>query len=944
MSDTNDYSKKLIEVALPLDAINAESAREKSIRHGHPSTLHLWWARRPLAACRAVLFASMVDDPSAHPEKFPTEEDQENERQRLFKIIEELVDWDNINNEKVLKKARREIRKYAPDDGLPPVLDPFAGGGSIPLEAQRLGLEAHAGDLNPVAVLINKAMIEIPPKFAGQAPVNPEAQPDDDELVDGREWKKAKGLAEDVRYYGEWMRDKAEERIGHLYPTVTITQEMLDRRDDLREQGYEAGDELTVIAWIWARTVPSPNPAAEGARVPLARSFWLSNGRRKNVQKSWVEPAVNQTDMSYRFEVRTGDGKPRPATIGDSDGTCLLTGTAMSYEYIRKQGQAGNMGRRLMAFAAEGKHGRIYLEPNEEQEHTAQQAEPKWRPTLDLSNHPQYMGTPRYGLTTFDDLFSDRQLVALNTFSELIDEVEQEVQRDASDSGIEDAQAYADAVVTYLGFTVDKCADYWTSVATWMKRGTIRGTFARQAIPMTWDFAEANPLSDFHCAWASMYEWVAKVLDKWHDGPTGRAKPLDAVTSINSVDQSLISTDPPYYDNVPYADLSDFFYVWLRRSLQDKYPDLFGTVVTPKQQELVADRYRHDGKEGADRFFEEGMYQAFQKMREKVHPAYPVTVFYAFKQMESNGDDGQSSTGWETMLSGLSDANFQIVGTWPMRTERSGRMRQIGSNALASSVVLVCRPRPDDAPRITRGQFLKKLKDEMPEALRDLQRGNIAPVDLAQASIGPGMAIFSRYPEVVEADGSPMEIRTALALINQVLDEYLTEQEGEYDADTRWALAWYDQFGFESADYGDAETLSTAKNTSVQGMVEAGILRSGSGKVRLLKRDEMNPDWRPSEDERLTVWEATQHLIRALEQEGEEGAARLLAALQAESSVTAEAARDLAYRLYSLCERKDRTDEALAYNSLIVAWPQIERLAQDMAEQSAAPQQGELEL
>jgi len=920
----HEYRKKLIEVALPLEAINRESAHEKSVpRKGHPATMHLWWARRPLASCRAVLFASLVDDPSSHPDKFPTEEAQEKERQRLFRIIEELVKWENTNNETVLNAARAEILKSTGGNP-PPVLDPFCGGGSIPLEAQRLGLEAHASDLNPVAVLITKALIEIPPKFAGQPPVNPESRK---KLDHSKTWHGAQGLAEDVRYYGKWMRDEAEKRIGHLYPKVKLP----------KEQG---GGEATVIAWLWARTVKCPNPAC-GAQMPLVRSFWLST---KAGKKAWVEPVIDKKHKTVRFEMKTGSGQPPDGTVNRRGATCIVCGSPVPFDYVRAEGKAGRMAARLMAIVADGRRGRTYLPPAVEHEEITCATTHKWRPETELLGKAA-VNVSLYGLRVHADLFTPRQLVALTTFSDLVSEARERVLADARNAGMSDdgkplndggtgATAYADALATYLTFAVDKLADWSSTICSWIHpiQG-VRDTFARQAIPMVWDYVEINPLSSSVGNFWNHIKWVADGLEGVPQrASSGIAQQVDATAAVNGVSKPLVCTDPPYYDNIGYADLSDFFYVWMRRSLGKVHPDLFSTLLTPKAQELVATPYRFDGdKSKADRFFEEGLGKAFARMREAHHSDYPLTVFYAFKQAESEEDrDGGSdegampvSTGWETMLEGLLKARFAITGTWPMRTERGARSVSLGTNALASSIILVCRPRSTEAPLATRREFVMALKSELPTPLKNLQRGNIAPVDLAQAAIGPGMAVFSRYSKVIEADGSPMRVRTALALINQTLDEVLAEQEGEFDADTRWALAWFEQFGMTEGPYGVAETLSKAKNTAVQGMVEAGILSAKAGKVRLLKRDELSDDWDPATDRRLTIWEVSQYLIRALQQHGESGAAELVRKIGS----LGEVARDLAYRLYSICERKKWAQEALPYNSLVVAWPEITRLA-----------------
>jgi len=933
-----NYRRKLIEVALPLEDINRESAREKSIRHGHPSTLHLWWARRPLAAARAVLFGQMVDDPSGLPEEYPTEEAQTAERERLFEIIRALVKWENTTKEEVLHPARVEIarsaarnhgvslprsmtpaevadalRKYAP-----PVLDPFAGGGSIPLEAQRLGLEAHASDLNPVAVLINKAMIEIPPKFAGRPPVHPNLPA----TLLKKEWKGAEGLAEDARYYGQWMRDEAFKRIGHLYPKVTLP----------KEQG---GGEATVIAWLWARTVMCPNPAC-GARMPLVKSFELS---KKKGRETKVIPVADRTCMppKIRFEVVVSTAKATAATIGRNGGICLVCGAPASLEYIREEGQAGRIGSQLMAIVGDSKGGRVYLSPNAIHEAIAAKAEPDWGSDAVLSTHPQYMAAPRYGMTRHRDLFSPRQLTALDCLSELCDECSNVVYSDANGD-----QLYANAIVTYLAMAIDRLADSLCTLATWQSMGDfVAHAFARQALSMVWDFAEVNPFSDSTRNFLDAANWVAECIEMVPSRELpGTANQQDAALMQVPISSTVFSTDPPYYDNVPYADLADFFYVWLRRCLGSVYPDLFATVLVPKSQELVADVMRHGGREPAQRFFEDGLGKVFKRMHEGQSQAYPLTVYYAFKQTEDEGDSDNepemlsASTGWETMLEGLLKASFSIDGTWPMRTERGARTRSIGSNALASSIILVCRPRSADAEIITRRDFLGKLKRELPSALKDLQRGNIAPVDLAQASIGPGMAVFSRYSRVLESDGSPMRVRTALQLINQTLDEALAEQEGEYDADTRWAVAWFEQYGMNEGPYGVAETLSKAKNSAVGALVEDGILEARGGKVRLLKREELAAGWNPATAKRLTVWEVTQRLIYALQEDGEQGAAAILDHVGGMGDI----ARDLAYRLYTVCERKKWADEALAYNSLVVEWTGISG-AVERLERTTATQQ-----
>lgn len=944
--------KKLIEVALPLVDINAASVREKSIRHGHPSTLHLWWARRPLAAARAVLFAQLVNDPGyeRNLQRGMSLEKAEAERERLFAIIRDLVKWENTTNEAVLERARAEIRKsweetcylnrnhpqaaelFNPEK-LPAFHDPFAGGGSIPLEAQRLGLEAWASDLNPVAVLINKAMIEIPPKFAGLPPVHPKAR--EQGRLDA--WQGAKGLAEDVRQYGQWMRDEAEKRIGHLYPKVKITEEMAAERPDLREY---VGEELTVIAWIWARTVKSPNPAYRDVDVPLASTFWLS---KKKGKEAYIEPVVN--GGQYRFEVRVGmPDDPERVTTGTkpagrgSNFECLLSKTPISGKYIKEEAQAGRMGSVLMAVVAEGKRSRVYLPPTPQIEDVVRQANPKWRPEQELIGKSADQ-LPLYGMSKYWQIFTPRQLVALTTFSDLVGEARERVKADAIAAGMPDdgrgleaggdgATAYADAVSVYLAFAIDKGANYWSSICAWHTGAEkMISTFGRQAIPMVWDYTEANPFcgssGNFLLGVEQAREMIINVPARF----ISYAIQTNAASQNISLNK-IVSTDPPYYDNIGYADLSDFFYVWLRRSLKDIYSSLFTTMTVPKAEELVATPYRHGSKQAAEAFFMEGMTKALHQLAIQAHPAFPVTIYYAFKQSETK-DGGTTSTGWETFLDAVMKAGFSVTGTWPMRTELIGNLKK-NANALASSIVLVCRKRDPNAPPISRTEFIRALRTELPEALKDMTGGKegttpIAPVDLAQASIGPGMAIYSRHSAVLEADGTPLSVHDALILINKALDEHLSEAEGDLDADTRFCIQWFEEYGWKEGPYGVAETLSRAKGTSVEGVASAGVLESGGGKVRLLRADELPPDWNPETDPRIPVWEALHHLSRTFQTGGEGPAGALLARIP----TRAMQIRQLAYRLYTLCERKGWAEDARIYNELITTWHPIEVAAID---------------
>lgn len=943
--------KKLIEVALPLDAINAAAAREKSIRHGHPSTLHLWWARRPLAAARAVIFAQMVNDPGYQQgggfKYGVNKEKAQAERERLFKIIEDLVKWENTNNEEVLERARAEIRRswrevcalnkahpqaaglFNPDK-LPAFHDPFAGGGALPLEAQRLGLESYASDLNPVAVTINKAMIEIPPRFAGRAPVGPPAPADKQTKAKALEaWPGAKGLAEDVRRYGAWMRAAAKERIGYLYPQVEITAEMAKERPDLKGL---VGQKLTVIAWLWARTVKSPNPAFSHVDVPLASTFVLSS---KTGKESYVQPVVEGD--KYRFTVKVGK-PPQEATDGTkaagrgANFRCVLSDAPISGDYIKAEGQAGRMGARLMAIVAEGARGRVYLSPTRAHEDAARQAEPTWKPDIEFFQQALGFRVGNYGMTRWSDLFTPRQITALTTFSDLACDAIERVRADAVREGLADdgkglddggtgATAYAQAVGLYLALAVSKMSDAQSSLCRWKTTmDQSIATFGRQALPMVWDYSEANAFGGMAGDFGVSLKNMMRVLDELPAKPLAHVSQADAQRQDISAGK-LVSSDPPYYDNIGYADLSDFFYVWLRRSLKPIYPSLFATVAVPKAEELVATPARHGGKDHAEKFFLGGMTEALHNLAQQANPAFPVTIYYAFKQSETTGESGTFSTGWETFLEAVLAAGFALTGTWPMRTELGNRMRSSDSNALASSIVLVCRQRPADAPTVSRREFIRELNAALPEALDEMTRGGVnspvAPVDLSQAIIGPGMAIFSKYAAVLEADGTPMSVKTALQLINRFL------AEDDFDHDTQFCLHWFNQYGWSEGAYGEADVLARAKATSINGLADAGVLKSGAGKVRLLRPNEYPADWDPRKDPRIPIWEMLHQLIRALRDEGESGAGKWLAELKPKS----EAIRQLAYRLYTLCERKGQADDARAYNELVTSWSAVESAA-----------------
>lgn len=926
---TGMEKRKLIEVSIPLEAINEQAAREKSIRHGHPSTLHLWWARRPLAAARCVLFAQLVDDPSSNVDEYReearsegvpdaeqaawVESKVETRRAYLHGILADLANWDNLNNEALWGRARDEIMRSTGGNP-PPIVDPFAGGGAIPLEAQRLGLEAHASDLNPVAVLINRAMIEIPPKFAGLPPVHPKAS-------GGRfDWNGAEGLAEDVRRYGEWMRDEAEKRIGQLYPKATL----------------EDGSEAPVIAWIWARTVTCPNPAC-GIEMPLVRSWWL--GKKKG-KESFIVPEVvdGRVEFTIGHNPSLAPTSESEGTVGRQGATCVACQAPAALEYVRSQSREKGLGQQLMAVVAQGYRSRLYVAPSQAHIDAAVVDVPRSIPKGDLFDWPGRINVVRYGLTKFAHLFTNRQLVALTTFSDLVSEARDLVLHEAR--GDRDAEKYADAIATYLAISVNRCTDYWSSICSWHNTGEkMRNTFGRQAIPMVWDYAEAQPFSNATGGYKGQLSWVVKALEFLPSSRVGKALQLDA--SERDFSNFLISTDPPYYDNIGYSDLSDFFYVWLRRSLRWVHPDLFGSMLVPKDEELVANPYRHDGRNGAQRFFEDGFRNVFAHARENVLEEFPITVYYAFKQTDTS-ETGTASTGWETLLEGMVRNRWQVTSTWPMRSELTNRMLASGTNALASSIVLSLRPRKANAGVIDKRQFRDELLAELPDKLREMQQGTIAPVDLSQAAIGPGMAVFSKYDRILDADGSSVTVRHALQLINTVIDEVLDEQESDFGSYTRWCVKWFAQFGFTPAAYGTAETLASAMNTSMSGLARSGALESSAGKVRLYGPDDLDSSYRPDRDSSISLWEIAIRSATALDRVGVGEAGRMLA--QASDRIDPAAVKELSFLAFNLAEKRKDSGTARLFNALATSWPEVTEAMNDFRQSNSVGEQGTLDL
>ncbi|MCC6334308.1 MAG: DUF1156 domain-containing protein [Myxococcales bacterium] len=964
----NEHAK-LIEVALPLDAINAEGAkRKRKAPKGYPTQIHGWWAQRPVAAARAVLFAQLVDDPVGDS-RFSTPESQEAERQRLFDLLARYISWEHGNDPEVITRVRAEVAlsharrantqqaqavltTSTPDavneylaTQLPPLTDPFAGGGTIPLEAQRLGLRVLASDLNPIAFVINQALVGLPARFARTAPVS--LNPEERAL---RPWTGSQGLACDVRNYGSWVLEETRRQIGKYFPDIVVTPELASLHPSLKRQ---EGKALRVAAWLWARTVASPNPAMGGVHVPLLSTFWLSTKSGKEV---WLRPEVNEGSRTWELSLHFG-APPDPSLVNTGtragkaqDFYCLMSKAPIEREYIRQEGKNGRLGKRLIAVVASSVvgPGRVYLPADSVAE--SMQAEADARELVGDARESFLSGSvpsramitggvcSAYGLQRWGDLFLGRQILALTTLSDSITAVREKIRTDAVRAGMPDdharlpsggvgAQAYAEAVSVYLAAALSRTVDYGSTLATWRpKDNAMRSSLPRQAFAMTWDFAEGNPFGDSSSGWEEAVHVVANCLE----GPAIPVVPTVGASisqadarSLRFAQPVISSTDPPYYDNISYAELSDFFYVWLRRTLKDVFPAELGTVLVPKASELIANAARHGDRQAAEQFFEDGVTQAISNLANSCPSDYPATIYYAFKQAETEEDGGAASTGWEKFLEGVVRGGFKITGTWPLRTEGDNRQNAADANALASSIVLACRRRPEDAGITTRAEFRRLLRAELPSALRALQQRHIAPVDVAQAAIGPGMAIFSQHSKVLEADGSSMTVRSALQLINEVLDEYLSKEEGEADAVTRFALTWFESYGWNTEKYGVAETLATAKNVSVARVVSAGVGHSSAGKFRLLKPSELSSTWDPQTDDDLTLWESALHLLRRLEVGGETDASVLVARL----GQMAQRSRELAYRLFSVCERRGWVEDARAFNGLVTAWPELERLA-----------------
>ncbi len=875
---------KLIEVALPIEAISAACRREKERKTGTIRNVHKWFAPMPGPAWRALLFAALVDDPG-----------DDETRQKLLDLIVKLVPPDGgPPSAEALADARALIAEEM-NGYLPTVLDPFCGGGSTLVEAQRLGLPTVGSDLNPVPALITRVLTELVPMVSGREPL----------VGDPAELGKIAGgpldgFLADLRHYGKRIRQHALEQIGQLYP--------------------ESPDGATVVAWLWARTVTCPNPAC-GAISPLIASFWLSKRSGANV---WIEPTASPDRTRAHMKIRKGASGNVPAgTVKRTGAHCAVCSTPIPLSHVRSEGRNGRLGLQLTAVVTDSGGGRSYREPTPTDMRAAEIARPDDAPDVPIPEHALGFRVQLYGMQTFADLFTNRQLIALGAFADAVALVPDWVRENGGD------EIYGKAITSTLGLCVGKLAQSNSSQARWNVRSSgsskAEPAFGRHTLSMVWDFAETNPFGESVGSWLGQIESVSGGLRSLStNAPPSRVAAIDARGAGSLLSSpGLVATDPPYFGQIGYADLSDYFYVWLRRSLRDVLPDFFATVATPKRTELIAEPARHGGdRSAATNFFIEGFTETFGVLGNASHPDLPMLIVYAHRQEESN-DGGLTATAWDAMLSAILQAGLRIAGTWPIHGAREARQISIGTNSLASYVVLVCRPQLADAQVGDLQSFLSVLRAELPRAIEKVKQAAISAIDLGQAAIGPGMAIFSRFAYVVDpATGKRMTVHRALELINQVRAEAIDDFAGALSPETRWAMNWFRDYGFNEADFGQAEKLFTQMNTSLDQLKAAGVADSRRGKVRLLRRNELPTSWDPEADGRRLEWETLLHLVKRHEEGGEEAAGALLRRVEDD----AEAVNNLAYWLVDKCQFT-QGPEVLAFDDLITSWPRITEIA-----------------
>ena len=902
--------KKLIEVALPLHAINAAARKEKTTTHGHPSTFHLWWGHRPYSVARAVIFASLVDDPSARPDLYPTEVEQSRAREAYFYLIEELVQWKNVTNPSVLAAAKKYISQSVGPDG-PTVVDPFSGRGTIPLEAKRLGCSVLGSDLNPVAVLISKALVETPGKFAHVSPVHP--------ATSNAISRGVAAIASDVIAYGRDLLESAKHEVSSLYPGV----EQKDGR-------------WTVTAWLWARSMECPNPVCGRSETPLVKSSVLSTKAKPRIH---LKPRVDLGSRRVAFDPSQDKTEPFSNVLSKRGATCIFCHELIPLKYIRETAAKSGLGRMPMGAVISRNGKKKFVGSDTVVDTIIEPSLPESLLDVELTINSRHMGPPVYGLLRHRDLYTRRQLKMLATLAGSIKKIRDDVLRDSVAAGmhqddirLEDggcgASAYADAIATYLGIAVSRLADRSSTLAFWQVDETIGHVFVRPALPMTWDFVEVNPFSESAGSFANCIDSIAKTIVKLPESDNAAIEMADA-RFVEYPANSVVITDPPYYDNVPYADISEYFYVWLREGLGDIWQSLFASLGTPKLAELTYDKSRHDGDVVRARaHFTDGFIETFRRWRQVANANFPSLVFYAFRATSKVGSKdatGVVSAGWESILTSLVAAGYQITGTWPIGTERANRFRSIDSNALGSSIVLVIRPREKDARNCSRTEFIRELRSGLPFAVSSLRNLNLAATDLQQAAIGPGMAIFSKYGYVLEPDDSNMTIGAALSIINDELAQVLLGEMSDVDAQTHFALAWFDEFGYGEGAYSRADVALRAKNARIEPLLASGVVLSESGRVRLLSPREVTV----SEDISLfPLWAQAVCLVAALtsDEGSEDKAAELLRSLNAPS---AERIRDIAYHCYLVCDKAKRLSDALDFNAVVQAWPDLLRLASE---------------
>jgi putative DNA methylase len=882
--------RKLIEVALPLDEINAACKADKDRKTGTIRNLHKWFAPMPLPAWRALLFATLIDAPG-----------NEADRAQLLDIIKRLVKHGADLPDNADLAEATQVLSEAWNGETPVVMDPFCGGGSTLVEAQRLGIQSLGSDLNPVPALVSRTLTELLPAQHGLPPTHPPESHTQALFGHSSVAQDYEGLAEDFRYYATGVLDKVRETTKENYPL---------------RQGENP------VAWIWARTARCVNPAC-GIRTVLVTTWWLS---KKPGDLAWIEHTVADGQVHLRVVGNQASGSPPepPKAPRGTTFQCLACGSLVSDSQLIEQGRRGEIGYRLLAVAATVDGRRVYRDPLPGEESTALAVRiPDDLPNVAQSDDTRSFSGPRYGFPNFTDLFMPRQLATLSAFADETARLYATLLMGGTN------EARATAIVTLLGLAVGQLALVGSTETRWRLRvaahAKAEGAFSRNDLRLNWDFAET------YFASASVGDWLETVnsmIRAFEYAAHGVGKVLKADARVARADRpALVATDPPYFDAIDYADLSDFFYIWHRRALRGIHPDLYSTVATPKSGELIASaRRHHNDKDAAREYFVEGFTQTFGNLSRSLHPDLPLVVVYASKEQRA----GDEETRWSAILTAILAAGLEVTSTWPIHGTGSSRMIGIGANAVASYIVMTCRPRPSGAGATSLNEFARTLRRELGPAVRDLQSSSILPIDLAQAAMGPGMQIFSRYREILDQNGRRVPVEQALRLINQALSEILDEQEGELDPESRFAVRWWEQHHWEPGPFGDADKAARPLGIAVEDVVAAQIAAADVGTVRLAGRGSLNRDWQPAADSRPTAWEAVHHLAdRLIDGGGELDAARLMADL----GDFRDSAMALVYRLHDIAARRGWTDDQERYNALIHSWADLVKLG---ASQSAA--------